>query len=393
MTVVTIQDVETKSIHHKVFVASIIAFVFIALLHYFSQRPLWMDEQYVFASIEGYHYGQIFGPLKTEQAFPRVYLVLIKFLSDIFNLHLLALRFFPLVAMFLAFYVWQKNYRLNIKEAGVWLLSIVGFAASFRMAYYAAELKPYSMDVLSVGLFVLYFYYQNQFLEKKSTRWFNLISMLMPFLLFFSYASLFVFWMIGFNFLWMLKRNKALLKPFFLNAVTSVICYFVLYQIDLKHFMYVSGYYSYWKNYFLGHTLKGFFTPFGEGYVEIGTWWFGESRLCKKLGMVFLPFLFYSLVRYGWGTWKQNGFRIFTLENIFGVLFLELVVFSFLGHYPFTGDRITLFFAPFVFYLILKAIEDLKRVSYLYLFFKSYYIFYLGFCYLSSVYHFMLLYR
>jgi hypothetical protein len=369
-----------------------ILFLFITLLHYFTHRPLWLDEQFVFDSIQSYNYAQIFGPLKTQQAFPRVYLIIVKAVADFFHHDLLALRFFSLVAMMTAFYVWQKNYQKQIIQLGLWLLCLLSFATSYRMAYYAAELKPYSMDVLVVGLYVLFLYYQNQWAKTSSIK-LNILSFLMPFCMFFSYATLFVIWIPGWNFLLNLKDNRAWIKPFAIYSLSSILCLFILYQIDLKHFMYVDGYYSYWKNYFLGHNLKSFFTPFGEGYIEIGTWWFGESRLEKKLGMVFLPFLFYALVRYGWEGLKARGFKVVTLENIFGVLFLELVVFSLLGRYPFTGDRITLFFAPFVFYMILKAIEDLKPIRFLYYAFKSYYIFYLGFCFIHSTLHFLSLYR
>lgn len=365
-------------------------FIFIILLHYFTHRPLWLDEQFVTNSIQSFTYSQVFGPLQDSQAFPRVYLVVIKFFANFFHNDLLALRFFSLVAMLTAFYVWLKNYQ---RQAGaLWLLSVLSFAMSYRMAYYGAELKPYSMDVLIVGLYALFFYYQNQFSSRPPTRLLNTLSFLMPLCVFFSYATLFVIWLPAWNFILNLKKNRALMAPLIINIVVIAVSVFIFYNIDLKHSVYSKSLHDYWQNYFLGTTFKDFFTPFGEGYIEIGTWWFGESRLEKKMAMAFLPFLFYAMVRYGWGGLKAQGFKIFRMETLFSVLFIELMVFSIFGKYPFTGDRITLFLAPFVFYMVLKAIEDLKPIKLLYYSFKSYYIFYLGFCFIHSVRHFLSLY-
>lgn len=84
-------------------------FIGLCLLHYFSQRPLWLDEGFVYQSLTTYSYEQIFGPLKTQQAFPRVHLSLIKFVSENAHYHLWAVRLCSLIAMITAFFVLGAN--------------------------------------------------------------------------------------------------------------------------------------------------------------------------------------------------------------------------------------------------------------------------------------------
>ena len=376
----------------RIFVWSSVGFIFLNLLHYFSLRPLWLDEQYVFASVHDYNYLQIFGPLKTQQAFPRVYLVIVKFLSQAFDYHLLALRFFSLVSMLAAFFVWIRLYQRHIKEDWVEFFSILAFVCSFRLSYYAAELKPYSMDVLVAGLFCGFFYYQEKFKDKSPSLQLYCLSGLLPFLIFFSYAGLFIFWIAIVNFLILTIQNRRLTPVLIVNIVSSLLCYWILYHVDLRHFIYFGGYYSYWKNYFLSvESLKGFFTPFGEGFVEMSTWWYGDTRWLKKMAMGFVPILLYALIRYG-GKVRKGEWGIFTMERLAIVLFLELIVLSVLKKYPFTGDRITLFMAPLVFCLIAQGIYGLKRIKILYWTYSLYYPIFLFLCFISAFVHYLNLY-
>jgi hypothetical protein len=76
---------------------------------------------------------------------------------------------------------------------------------------------------------------------------------------------------------------------------------------------------------------------------------------------------------------KKSG--IYTVDALGPVIFLELFVLGVMKKYPFTGERITLFFAPIVFFMIVKGISLLKKYRPLYVFFS---IFYFAFLILSS---------
>jgi len=354
----------THSRTRKILIVFIILFGFLTLLFYFTQRPLWLDEGYVFESIRDFSYGEIFGPLKADQAFPRVHLALIKFISTPFDFHLLSLRFLSLIFMFSAFLVWIRLYKITLKNEWLVLLCVMSFVCAVRINYYAAELKPYSMDVFVVGLYCWFFHYQKQFVDKPPTRKLYALIMLMPLLIFFSYAGIFVVWMIGFNLLLMIKNNRSLIKPLLINAVVTLICLFVNYQICLKYSAHIGNLQLYWKGSFVDvDTFVHFTASIWEGTRRIVTFWYGNTDTFKRVASAWIPFFYYAVFVYGFRLWKRDQFRIFSVGSMGAVLYAELFVFGLFHKYPFTGERVTLFLAPFVFYLIVCGLDDLKKIK------------------------------
>ena len=370
------------------------AFLTLCLLHYFSRRPLWSDEMWVFQSVQKLSLREIFGMLVGAQVFPRVHLFCVKFISMYFNDDLLAVRFLSLAFMIGAYFVWRRIFILELGKGWLAILAIASFVASYQLSYYASELKPYSMDVLTVGVYCLFMYYQRGFKDKAPTPGLYLSVLLLPLLIFFSYAGLFVFWMVGLNFLRLLRHNQKLWPVFLMHAIAASACFAALYKIDLQYSVTVSGLYDYWKDYFLGvKSFYSFIAPFGEGLRELATWWFGHSKLFIRMATPFVPLFVYSLGRYGFGSWVKDRGGVFSLPGMGAFLFLELVVLSILRKYPFTGDRITLFLAPFVFFFIVKGIDSLKNVRIVYPLILSYYILFLSVCLVSSFIHFLSLYH
>lgn len=358
------------------FVLSII-FLSLCLLHYFSQRPLWLDENFILANLQSKSFLELFGVLDNSQAFPRIHLALIKCLGEIFDYHVLSLRFLSLVFMALSFFLWKKLYERSFSNNALFILAILSFACSYRLTYYAAELKPYAMDVLTVTLYCLFFNYQRQFENRLPTRNLYLFSILLPFLIFFSYAGLFVFWMVAYNYLLMLKDNKKLRRVLGLNSCLSVLCLGVLYYVDLRYTMPVKALHDYWQGAFVSTaSMPAFIDSWWEGTRKMATWWYGSSRFFMKASVIFIPFFLFSLFRYGLVSFKKDGWKIFTIETLCFVLYFELLFLSILRKYPFLGERITLFMAPLVFTMLLKGFEATRKIKYIYYLFISYYTIY-----------------
>lgn len=338
-----------------------VIFVFFCLFHFFTQRPLWLDEQAVYDSVKDYKLLQIFSPLRNAQVYPRGQLFFIKLIHDYVSSSVLVLRVWSLIAMLGSFLLWKKIYVEKFKNSWEAVFCLSFFAVSYQMSYYAAEFKPYAMDVLVVTSYLLFFQYQERFREEGVSKGLYFGSMLLPFLMFFSYASLFVFWIVIWNYMRMVGKNKLLRKPLAVSIFFSLLCLGGAYWLDLRHSM-SSGIQGCWQDYFIGYSsLEVFFEPFGEGLREIITWWYGNSRFFIRLATPFIPMFFYAFGRYGIGQIKTVTKGIFTLESLFTVLFCELVILSIFKRYPFTGDRMTLFLAPFVFYFIVKAVFDIKQ--------------------------------
>jgi len=345
-------------------------FVVLAFLHYFSQRPLWGDEQFILNNLKSLSLLEIFGPLKDSQAFPRVYLVIVQFLSKLFNYSVLSLRFLPLICIFAAFFIWKKIYKQAL--AGPWLklLALFSLSSSYYFSYYAAELKHYSMDVLVVAIFCLYLGYQRRLTRDEPSKMFTVATLILPFTLFFSYVGFLLFWIVSYNFLFLIIRNKKLIPLAIVYIVSSFLAAVSVYFIDLRYNFSTVALFSYWNDYFVcTDSIYCFFKSFSEGLRKLATWWFGNIDLLKRGASFVIPFFVISMFAYGFKSLKENKYHIWSLDSVGLVIFLELLMLGILKKYPFTGERITLFFAPLVFYFIIKGISSLQRVKIVYRFF------------------------
>ena len=382
------------SLTKKISIAISIIFITLCLMHYFSQRPLWFDEQPIGESLQNLSYVQIFGRLVREQAFPRTYLFGIKLISAPFDYHLLAMRFLPLIAMLAAFFVWMKIFRLYLKNDWLYILTLLAFGGSYRMTYYAGELKHYSMEVLVAGLYIVFLHYQNQFQSKAPSRTFFILSSLMPLLLFLSYSSIFFFWIIPFNFLLMIifNRNRSLIAPMLINIAVAIAACITIYKVDLVYSINPLMT-DYFQSYYLQlDSWGGFFTPFGEGVQRMATYWYGDTKYFTRAATIFIPFFFFGMIIYGLKQWKEARFQIAHLDIIGLTVFAELFVLGLLKKYPFTGERITLFFAPFTMYIVVKAMHGFTKIKYLHWIFLGYFGVFSIVCTGNSFYQYLQLY-
>ncbi len=336
-------------------------FLALALLHYFSARPLWMDELFLLDNIQRFSYSGLLGLLDHSQAFPRVYLMLIKAVSQPFGYPVPVLRLFPLVAMILAFWVWQKIFRQVFIDKTSYALALTMMGGSYFFGYYAAEFKPYSMDVLVAGIFTFYL------LGGKQPRYFF---WLLPFCLLFSYAAIFFMGILILNFLAEIIRgggqslkglSPKLDQPaviFFL--LTGLVVVFV-YLTDLRYSTTHQPLIEYWESYFIcTHSFGCFMESFWEGLRRLATTWYGKEKVFIQWSSFLIPFFLYGLVRFGLVAMVREKFKVQTAGVIGAFLLCELFILSIIKKYPFTGERLTLFLSPLVFYFILKSIEGLK---------------------------------
>lgn len=378
----------------KLRIALAAGFILLCGLHLASQRPFWLDENYVLRNIETLGYAELFGPLKPAQSFPRVYLVMVKWCGSLFANHVIALRFLSFVAMIAAFFVWRYLYTRHCEgEPEELTLLLFSWVASYWMVYYAAELKPYSMDVLAAGLFTVFFLKQREYTARAPSAGLYLAAFAAPFLLFFSYTAIFFFWIVCFNFLQLSLRNRKLIPVLILSSVVSLGCFVLFYWTDVRHSITNAGV-DYWESYFLCTKSPGcFFETFGEGIKRYTIFWWSNMKEVRRGAVLLIPVFLYGLVRFGYAGLKGDRLRVFSLDGLAAVLFVEFIALGLLHKYPFTGQRITLFFAPVVFYLIVKTLSAARRVKYLG---KALNIYYIGYCYVTlliSVWTYVKLYK
>ena len=363
-----------------VFLVCLFVFLISCLIHYFSQRPLWLDERSIVENIKTLDYNQILGPLKNSQAFPRIYLVAVKALSGLFNYNLLVLRILPLLFMIGGFVVWSKVYKKEFTKLNLYFLSLLSFTASYYMVYYSAELKPYSADVFAAGAFSLYILYQNKFKNEIRVKD-AIITLLLPVTLLFSYASLLFFWVVIYNFIFICRVNKKAIPLMISYSIISAIALIVVYLSDFRFSFGDAPLFSYWNDYFISiDSPYLFIKSFTEGIRKLSVWWFGNTAFFRRAASFVIPLFIFSLFRYGISDMKKERPMIANTSSLAFIVFIELIFLGVIKKYPFTGERITLFFAPFVFLLIVKGIESLSKFRMLYKSLIVLYILFISLC-------------
>ncbi len=325
-------------------------YVALAFQHYLNQRPLWNDEQAIFINIKQIAYPRLFAkPLLKIQSFPRFYLACIKAFALNFHSHLLALRFFPFIAMMGAFIAWFNVGRLTLKKNEWLLLYVLSWAASIPLVYYAAELKQYSMDVFASGVCLW-------LLCRGFSRWWYVL----PLFCFFSYPSLFwipLFW-------WNLMRRgqedkdwqPLAIYTMVLLAVLSVF-YYVDVRVNNKDLSY------YWRDYFISFDSIGeFFRTLGEGINNLISRWFAERpKWIRGAARGFMGLGFGYILLSFWRAFKSQGFRFKSIESAALGIFSIHLFFGALHLYPFVVPRTSLFFAPIVLLMRVAAMQRIKE--------------------------------
>jgi hypothetical protein len=275
----------------------------------------------------------------------------------------LALRFLPLVFMIAGFFIWRKLYRDYAENGAFLIFLLLAFAASHFTTYYSAEFKQYSCDLFSVGIFVMFIYYQARCaLEPGSLRRLKLFSVLAPVLVFFSYMSALLMWVAAYNYLFLARKDRRFIMPLASYTFIASVCCIMVFLFDIRFSMANPAMHDYWKDYFVSlNSLPEFFKSLTEGLRNITARWYLEKKWAIRFATVFLPFCWVAIVKYSLSSLKKDKGAVFSLDSLCAVLLIQLFVLGALQLYPFTGCRATLFIAPFIFYMTVKGIFMLKR--------------------------------
>lgn len=192
----------------------------------------------------------------------------------------------------------------------------------------------------------------------------------------------------------MLKKRPEIWILSAIYALSCIISVVHIYYFDFRHTFSTNSLFSYWNDYFVAtDSLLSFLKSFGEGIRKLTAWWFGKGKFFMRLGSILIPLFLAPMIVRGVKSLRQNKFMIYGLDSLGLVIFLELFVLGALKKYPFTGGRITLFFAPFVFYFIIKGISYFKMNKFIYFCANIYYTAFLATCSINSALFYISLYK
>ena len=341
-------------------------FLLLVTLHYFNQRPLWLDEGYIFTNITQHDTPQklFTQPPLMQQAFPRFYLYLVQQLSKSFDFHLLALRFLPFMAMIGGFLLWLSIARREFKDNEGLLTFVACWSASIPLIYYGAELKQYSMDVCTAALFVWFIYYGEQLRQQKPAWVYVALLAVLPLAGLFSYP-VFLFMVFPFyNLLRLALQEKKCWHLVGIYVLSGCMVTGFLYWFDIRvsNADCMQGAHGTWSDYFISFDSVGeFFRSLGEGINNLISRWFAEKpKWIRAASRIFIGLGFLQMLISFFTRFKKEGFRFTSVHSVAFVVFIEMLILAVLKKYPFTVPRTSLYFAPVLLCLTTVALMNIK---------------------------------
>ncbi|MFH1878209.1 MAG: hypothetical protein ABH883_05325 [Candidatus Omnitrophota bacterium] len=347
----------------KLFIyCGIFFYVFLCGLHFFSGRELWLDEVSVLENIKELSPSAVFGPLKHSQAFPRLYLLAVQGLGSKFNYSLISLRALPFIFMIAAFFLWLRIYREEEGAGTGYMFFILSWCASHFMTYYSAELKQYSAEVFAAGVFTYFIIRQKKYLDNGAfDRFLALRYCLLPSLILISYTGYFFILLPFYNLALSVKKNRTNVLYILIYLAAAVIFVLISYNTDIKYTRSDGPLRAYWNDYFISTaSISAFFQSFTEGLRNLFVRWFLETKLLRHIMTCFMPAALFAVVFYGFRQFSKDSGRALSLKTMTPYLILTLAFAGILKIFPFTGARITLYIAPFIFYALIKGIESFR---------------------------------
>ena len=234
------------------------------------------------------NYAALFDNLYYAQQFPRVYLCIVKFLSEIFNYNYFAIRILPflfqVINIFLVYFLISKIvFPKNKLKA---LLFVLLFLSFHTTLFYFSQLKHYTMDIFFTLISTWYFYELSSYYERITTKSLVYISMLLCIFIgpFFSYTFPIVIapLMIGFFITFLLEYNN---KIFSIKALLPIILFIISlclnYYTDLQFVLHDKGQY---------HN----FDMFVMNYSSVGLIWKGLLNIIWLFTSIFFFDKYYS---------------------------------------------------------------------------------------------------
>jgi uncharacterized membrane protein len=322
----------------------------IRLRQYLVNRSLWLDEASLALNILERNYVTLLEKLEYGQAAPPMFLILTKFLTNIFGNNEYTLRFLPLAAGIISLYIFYKvsSHFLNEKALPIALILL---SFTHYNVYYSAEFKQYSLELLTALIILL----TAVKLYKSNYNNSKLLSFLITgiFAVWFSHTSVFILAGVGIALLIQLNLERDLEKKFKIKkSIRLISIYLMWFASFLINYLFIIRYsaaghfYEFWNNYFFQFPplslldIKNYFAlivkflvnPMGLGYVS------GIAIFFVIIGEYYL--------------WKKEEKIFFYIIN-FPILIL--LMFAVLSLYPF-GVRLVLFITPLFYILIANGV-------------------------------------
>jgi hypothetical protein len=142
-------DITSEKLNRVALWAAAIAVIIAGAVRYAAQPSFWLDEAFVAVSLREPSPQVIFAQLEYGQYFPRLYLVCIAAIRELFGYSIWAIRLLPFLCFIIATVFWARLLEKRSRQFAVLvLLSAALLAGASFWLDQAIQLKPYTFDVL-----------------------------------------------------------------------------------------------------------------------------------------------------------------------------------------------------------------------------------------------------
>ncbi len=335
---------QQKYLHH-ISIGILLIGALLRLKVYFDNRDFFLDEINLCRNIANRNILDLFLPLEFGQHAPPLFLVLCKWLSQIFGNNEYAFRLLPLIAGLISIILFYKICRHFISGVAI-LFPFTLFAFSIYFIEYATSAKQYSLDVL-ICLALVY----SALHIKTDKIKFLLFSIVSAISVWLSMPSIFVLAAIGFYFLLKKKKNPKSenLKEYVPIAIYGI---FALTSFGLYYFLILNNSLA---SDSLADFHKQYFIPFPDSKADLLLFFENILSLFRSIvGKTAVP-LIISILLFTLGIfsqWKKNASELILLlcPLLFCIAASMLSMYSIL-------IRLTLFLLPFIMILIGIGLE------------------------------------
>lgn len=132
--------------------AILAAGVFLALIQYFFNRSLWLDEAMLAISIVTVNAIDLFKPLKFDQVAPILFLQSERLFSQLIPNSELGLRLFPLISYLVALFAFFRIIRILFSNVYTQIVTLAFIVFNSAIIYYSNEAKQYMTDVMVLSV-------------------------------------------------------------------------------------------------------------------------------------------------------------------------------------------------------------------------------------------------
>ncbi len=366
--------VPTRNVNKLIRIASIAAITFIVcwglVLVLAQVKPFWIDEWRIIYNLKYKDAAGLWGQLDFMQQFPRVYLVIIKAFSSIFDYSYFSLRFPSfLIGTLTILFSYRVAHKLFKENATCRFLFVLIIAASPTFTDYFVQVKQYTMDIM-LGVLALWQLLQlTDVLKQKDMSKQRYLLLCASFVTapFFSYtypimiAPVFVVMFIhsivqyrshGGN-----GKDMHSMRKLWLPLILCTCAIIAFYRVDASQLMKDDGMHIYWGYRMMqrGFSLRQFFGGFYDLFALCGAG-IAFEIIFGTLGILGLLLSATACAR----SLKKNAWRIEDFLSWYSVSVVVLIMLLFSAGKLAVGEaRLTCFCVPVVALTIISFVNYL----------------------------------